>query len=159
VHEYFCYIRMLHYIIYISKAAKLLTEVELIDLLEESRAWNLNHGITGMLMYLEGNFSKVFEGRFIQVLEGSKDEVTAIFQQIKKDKRHREILLLKEAESNSRAFEDWAMGFRGMNLADYEAIPGCFPLENLVSKNAELMDSNIPYHFLKSFYQMSQTKI
>ncbi|WP_416276575.1 BLUF domain-containing protein [Pedobacter sp. MR2016-24] len=70
---------LLHYVIYISKAGKLLTEEELIDLLEESRAWNLSHGITGMLMYLEGNFLHLFEGRFIQVLKGSSDEVTAIF--------------------------------------------------------------------------------
>jgi len=110
-------------------------------------------------MYLEGNFSQVFEGRFIQVLEGSRDEVTAIFQQIKKDKRHHDILLLKEAESESRAFEKWVMGFKAMQLAEYEAMPGFFSLKDLTSKNTESADSNSPYHFLKSFYQMSQTKI
>ena len=116
--------------------------------MEESRARNLSHGITGMLMYLEGNFLHLFEGRFIQVLKGSRDEVTAIFQQIKKDKRHHDILLLKEAESESRAFEKWLRDIKAMHLAEYEAMSGFFSLEDLTSKNTESADSNSPYHFL-----------
>src|SRR3954468_16894005 len=85
---------MIFYLIYISKAKRLMQEDELVALLNESRNWNNDHGLTGMLLYVEGRFIEQNEGRFMQVLEGDERQVKSIFEKIKTDVRHFHIIVL-----------------------------------------------------------------
>ena len=102
---------MLYYLIYASTATTLMKTEELIKILNESRVWNNNHQITGMLLYVAGNFlASVLphtggqqQGRFIQVLEGD---------------RHQDLIVLQEDFTASRHFENWAMGFK--NIPSYK---------------------------------------
>lgn len=57
----------MHQLIYLSSAAVKFTEDELKGLLIKARKKNLARELTGMLLYIEGNF--------IQVLEGDKYKV------------------------------------------------------------------------------------
>ncbi|MGI4020079.1 MAG: BLUF domain-containing protein [Janthinobacterium lividum] len=140
-----------------SKAVKLMTDKDLLPLLEESRNWNIGHGLTGMLLYVEGQFLERKEGKFMQVLEGSEFEVRAIFEKIKSDNRHRNIILLNEKAIEKRNFKTWLMGFESLKLEDYTKIPDFFELNIDFLKNGNLQNFNNSLNFLKSFYILHST--
>ena len=70
-------------------------------ILSSSKRNNASAGITGFL---------VFDGEtFLQVLEGRKDDISAIFSRIESDDRHRNIEILGWKPATDRSFEHWAM--------------------------------------------------
>ena len=97
------------HLVYVSAATHPLDKADLLQMLKEARERNQQLGVTGLLLYKDGDF--------IQLLEGDKATVKALFQDsIRKDPRHRNIQVLIEDEAPKRLFADWSMGFR--NLAD-----------------------------------------
>jgi len=99
-------------LVYISKATRLMTNKDLLLLLEQSRRNNASHDITGMLLYMESPFIGKFEGRFMQALEGSEADVKLVFDRIKNDDRNRGIIVLREGSLEKRQFAGWSMGFQ-----------------------------------------------
>lgn len=146
---------MLSYLIYISKVESLMPTDDLLLILNQSRSWNEGHGLTGMLLYLEGKFLSKVEGRFMQVLEGTEWEVKEIFEKIKQDPRHHSLIILKQASIKDRNFETWSMGFKLIKLEAHKELPGRFDLNDDFLKSAELQQSNVPLNFLKSFYEVN----
>lgn len=128
---------------------------DLLKILSRSRSWNAGHGITGMLLYLEGRFLSQNEGRFMQVLEGTEHQVKDIFEQIKNDERHHGLIVLKQSTAPQRNFNNWSMGFNSLGLDAYKSLPGFFDLNDEFLKSDALQHSNLPLHFLKSFYETS----
>lgn len=51
------------------------------------------------------------DGTFIQLLEGDADHVHQIYDSIKKDDRHFNVVTLYKGESDRRYFPDWRMAF------------------------------------------------
>ena len=95
------------HLIYLSSAWGKMPEAGLDELLSVSRQNNRAAGITGMLLYLDGNF--------IQYLEGDESAVRGIFDKIKSDPRHHNVIVVDEGQTDRRLFDDWAMGFRRLN--------------------------------------------
>lgn len=58
-----------------SSSVKLLEENEIDSLLKHSRRSNINYDITGVLLYIEGDF--------LQVIEGEEDVITNLFEKKK----------------------------------------------------------------------------
>jgi hypothetical protein len=104
------------FLVYVSSAVKPFAESELLELLAKSVENNLNLGLTGMLLYKDGNF--------MQVLEGEEATVRALYTKIRRDPRHRGLLTLLEGPLKERQFPDWSMGFRNLNAAAVLATPG-----------------------------------
>ena len=100
-------------IIYASSAVKLFTEEEILELLEKSQQNNEKSGITGMLLYHDGNF--------IQVIEGPNEAVVELYNTIKKDRRHHHVTLLGQDPIPERQFANWTMGFRNLKKLSPEA--------------------------------------
>ena len=96
-------------LVYLSTSITLLRDDELIDILTAARRNNKAHGVAGILLYCEGTF--------IQVLEGSEDEVSAIFGKIEQDKRHKNIIVMMNEPMEQRNFPGWTMGFTSVNSA------------------------------------------
>jgi hypothetical protein len=144
----------LFYLIYISRAAKVMQQQDLDDIMHASTAWNLDHGLTGMLMYLRSELGAPGHGRFMQVLEGAEDEVRYIFNKIKGDDRHYYIMQMNEGPIASRNFETWSMGVEAMDMDVFRNQPGYFELNDDFLKAKKGQDFNLPLNFLKSFYQM-----
>ena len=144
---------MLYNLVYISKAAKLLDDDDLRSIINESRQWNEDHQITGMLLYIEGQFNKI-GGRFIQVLEGNEDEVKLIFDYIRNDPRHCNIMLINESNLKRRNFSSWLMGFKSMTEQEFCNTAGYFDLDDFSLIKTKFKDFNIPFNYLKSFYEM-----
>ena len=88
--------------IYASKASEDFVESELAKLMQQSHNNNLRGELTGMLLYCEGSF--------FQVLEGRESAVKSIYEVIEQDDRHCEMVKIIEEDIEERAFGDWSMG-------------------------------------------------
>ncbi len=98
---------MLVRLLYASRAAESADQDMLLALLRQSRAANAEHGITGVLCFSGGIF--------LQVLEGGRMQVNALYNRIVADARHRDVVLLGYEEIAERRFAAWSMG--QVNLA------------------------------------------
>jgi hypothetical protein len=88
---------------YLSSTPKLLSADDIAQILISSREHNSELGITGLLVYRDGNV--------LQFLEGEPATVRALYEKICQDPRHRSFILLYEKESEIRDFPEWTMGF------------------------------------------------
>jgi Sensors of blue-light using FAD len=100
-------------ILYISTITPLAT-VEMSSILSSARRNNQAADITGLLL---------FNGkRFLQVLEGPADAVTATYARIAQDPRHRAQVVLSRKRVAQREFGDWSMAFRDGKTAPGDAL-------------------------------------
>ncbi len=63
--------------------------------------------MTGLLLYLDGNF--------MQVLEGPEEAVMDIFGKIEKDIRHTNIIVILKDPIAEREFSEWSMAFLNLD--------------------------------------------
>jgi hypothetical protein len=97
----------MYLLVYVSSAVNLFSDDELAELLEKSRKNNHRLGITGILLYKDGNF--------MQFLEGPKEAVVSLAAKIKDDPRHHGLIVLLQEEHEEREFEEWSMGFKKLD--------------------------------------------
>ena len=90
-------------LVYVSAATVNFSSEDLDTLLDKARANNAALDVSGMLLF--------HEGTFLQVLEGSKQNVDMLYNKIALDTRHGNVLLLATREIDERNFGDWSMGF------------------------------------------------
>ena len=93
---------MLVRLMYASRAAESVNHDELVAILKQSKAYNPAAGVTGVLCFSGGIF--------LQVLEGGRAPLNALYNRIVQDARHREVTLLSYEEIGERCFAGWAMG-------------------------------------------------
>jgi len=85
-----------------------MTSSDLLDLLRNARIYNLEHGITGCLIYKDRDF--------MQFIEGEKAAIEHLFhQKISKDDRHHKIKVIWEGPTNVQSFKDWSMAFENLS--------------------------------------------
>jgi hypothetical protein len=95
---------MLVRLLYASRAVQPIDSKMLDAILEQSRPHNKEHGITGVLCSDDAG------NGFVQVLEGSRDAVNALYNNIVCDRRHTQVVLLDYEEIHERRFANWRMG-------------------------------------------------
>lgn len=93
---------MLIRLLYASRAAEALTQEVIESILAQSREHNPALGITGILCW-SGDI-------FMQVLEGGREAVNRLYNEIVRDPRHRDVTLLHYQEISERHFAGWTMG-------------------------------------------------
>ena len=106
----------MHHIIYLSRVSGKLSSEELVALLVKARRSNALVGITGAMVY--------GEGQFMQVLEGEEVAVTALYERIVADPRHKSILKLADKSITERTFIDWSMAFRELSSEQAAELEG-----------------------------------
>ena len=125
-------------LVYVSSAVSPFSKSELADLLARSRANNESLGISGMLLYKDGNF--------MQVLEGEEKQVLALNAKISKDPRHHGMMVLLREHRTERTFSECSMAFRDLNSDEVKRLPGfnefmnnltapAFPMSRLARRN------------------------
>lgn len=112
----------MYHLAYFSTATQHFTEDELKTLLESSKKNNQPAKITGVLLFIEGCF--------LQILEGPKDIVKSLFQKVKKDNRHKDVLRIFEGEVTERSFDKWSMGFKNIPFVEYKTQLGFEDISN-----------------------------
>ena len=129
------------HLIYLSTARKLFTDNDLLEMLTISVKNNTLRNVTGFLIYVEG--------RFIQVLEGKKTDVEFIFDKILNNNRHHQITVLEKHNIKKRNFETWSMGFKSLSQDDeLISIDGYSSISSLKSLDKQ---SDVLSTFMKFF--------
>ena len=93
---------MLVRLMYASRAVDSVNQNELVTILRQSKANNPGVGVTGVLCFAAGIF--------LQVLEGGRTQVSALYNKIARDPRHHDVVLLSFEEVDERSFAGWSMG-------------------------------------------------
>jgi hypothetical protein len=102
--------------IYASLATEDFEEHDIPALLKHARISNATRGLTGMLLYIGGNF--------FQVLEGEESIVDSVYAHILRDPRHRQVTLIIREPIANRSFSEWTMGFSTVDPVDAGKILG-----------------------------------
>lgn len=92
----------LHSVVYASTATQPMTTIELEDLLNDARAFNLAHGVTGVLLCSGSSFMQCFEG--------APEDTRLVYDRIKRSSKHQDIVEYLDDPIAERAFGSWEMG-------------------------------------------------
>jgi len=95
---------MLRQLVYISSATRPFEDRELDQLLVAARANNARSGITGVLLYDDQSF--------LQILEGTRDDVERTLARITRDPRHTSLTVVQDEAVAERDFSAWDMAYR-----------------------------------------------
>jgi len=98
---------MLVRLMYASRATDEVDQDALVAILKRAKAHNPSIGVTGVLCFSSGVF--------LQVLEGGRSAVSALYNRITTDPRHRDVVLLSYEEVDERRFAVWSMGQANMS--------------------------------------------
>jgi len=88
---------------YVSRAKPDLGSDDLKAILKTAQMSNLVAGITGMLC-----FNKQF---FLQTIEGSRPELSRLFNKLAADNRHYDLQIIEFVEIKSRKWAQWSMDY------------------------------------------------
>ena len=97
----------LHKLVYTSKRHADCTDVTIQKILNQSRANNHAKDVTGILMHSQKYF--------IQYLEGEKDTIYELYENIGKDPRHSNVQLRYFSPTQERLFPSWQMGYKDID--------------------------------------------
>lgn len=130
--------------VYLSSSTGLLSENELAEILKKSHKNNRASGITGILLYFNGNI--------IQVLEGPEENVKSLYEIISRDQRHSHVINLYSQPIEQRSFSDWTMGYKTLSASEMKDINGLIPS---TVEGLPLMPDpdNVVLALVKIFYQ------
>jgi len=128
---------MIYRLVYASSAASGVSEADLENIARTSRLRNIEHGVTGMLLWYDGNI--------MQILEGEPDAVLSLYANIRSDERNSGCYVLHSGHFETREFPNWSMGYQVIPSDETE--PCVFALSN---KAYETLISKIKDNILNS---------
>ena len=106
---------MLSRMLYVSTAVGPITTTVTGTILRSAKSHNASNGITGVLC--QGR------GVYLQVLEGERSQVDALYARISLDKRHHQIVMRQHVDISRRRYGKWAMAHVDMaHLTGAEAV-------------------------------------
>lgn len=94
---------MLLQIVYSSEASRVMSITDLDKILDTARTQNDANGVSGILLF--------GDGQFIQVLEGESEAVEETMNRVAGDTRHKNVTILLKRPVEGRTFGGWRMGF------------------------------------------------
>ena len=128
-------------LVYRSKANPIFEQSQIQYMLEHARDFNSSNNITGCLLY--------YHEAFLQYLEGDQSKVLNLFEKIKEDDRHSQVILLSTSHIYSREFDTWSMAYENFLGANHQLEY----LKLLISSFTEVPDMAInPNPTSKSFW-------
>ena len=136
-------------IVYVSSAGKLLNFDDIENLLKPARLRNQEYGITGVLLYIGGNF--------MQYLEGPANSLDVIYRIIEEDDHHNGIIQISREAIEERQFSDWSMAFQTRNTEGFVGAPSDRKLIDMIM-NAPAEEPNTAQIVLRGFWERSLSK-
>ena len=106
---------MLSRLLYVSTATGPITTAVTGTILRSAKAHNAANGITGVLC--QGR------GVYLQVLEGERSQVDALYERISRDTRHHNLVLRQQQDIKARSYGNWAMAHVDMVHLDKPDAP------------------------------------
>ena len=129
-------------LIYFSTSFKFVKEEDFISLLEQSRKYNSEKSITGILLCVRGNI--------LQVLEGDQQAVEDLFSRVEQDTRHTDVSIALKRPISQRLFPEWAMGYETISHRQLEKVKRLVNLE--ISDGSILLSKSPVLRTLQVFY-------
>jgi len=129
---------------YISNSAVEMNSESIKVLLNNSRAFNSENNISGILMMLDN--------KFIQVLEGELELVIDLYTKIEQDPRHKDLLILLNMKIKERTFKDWSMGFVKLENDEFSEESGFTNIDQFIKGLSSRKTWDPSLEFLKKFY-------
>lgn len=114
----------------------------------KSKKSNAKLNITGILLYIDGDF--------LQVLEGKKNIVLNLFELIKIDKRHKSMIIVFNNEVDKLEFPNWSMAF---SATDYNEIKKIQGFEDVNPKKMAKIDNKTVIIFIKTFVDSHRNEV
>ncbi|KHD89852.1 MAG: hypothetical protein OM95_01985 [Bdellovibrio sp. ArHS] len=99
-------------LVYLSQAAEDISYSDIQDILEVSRNNNKMDEVTGVLIFRDGHF--------LQLLEGREQDVKKVLSKILMDDRNHSIRVLIETTTEARLFSNWTMAFYDGDISSNE---------------------------------------
>lgn len=106
----------LKFVSYMSNQAQILTNKDIEQLLFQIREKNKRLAITGILLLIQG--------KFVQYIEGKAPEIDKVYEKIKHDSRHNDLVLLDSGDLDNRQFKNWSMAYKKIGDDQVKAILG-----------------------------------
>ncbi len=103
-------------LVYVSQAEHPMDRDALNEILQKSRINNKKLDITGVLLYENGSF--------FQLIEGKEKPIRALYKKICNDKRHKHIAKVIEIKSHEKNFSQWSMGHADITKNEIETLEG-----------------------------------
>ena len=120
---------------------------EIAAILDEAIAENSRRGITGELIYRNGIF--------LQLLEGRKEEVELILGRILLDQtRHESLKVLLKQPMQERIFPDWSMAYVKLENAALDIVNSILPWQNLINAST---NSPVPASAVLKIFEQLRT--
>lgn len=94
---------MRYAIVYVSNASEDLEKNQINEILNNSKKWNNDNDITGLLLFSGGNF--------FQIIEGEKKTIIELFQNIQSDNRHHNIMQILGKDIHKPAYDGFESDF------------------------------------------------
>ena len=131
-------------LIYMSAATPQFDSFELTDLLVAARQKNQTLDISGMLVYHDGSF--------LQILEGKEEAIGKLYDRVTRDDRHTNCQLLIRSYIDKRSFGDWTMGFVDTRLDAQKRRRGFHDFfGEQFSRQTFITDPSVPRKLLLAF--------
>jgi len=99
-----------------SAQAQTLRDKDIEDLLFNAREKNRRLAITGVLLLIQG--------KFIQYIEGYEEDIDSVYDSIKVDTRHNDLLLLDSGYIDKRQYKNWSMAYRKVQNSEIKNLLG-----------------------------------
>ena len=112
-------------LIYCSSSSNDINSDDLKNILNTARTFNTKNDITGCLVY--------YKNEFVQILEGEKSMVQALYNNIIKDKRHKNTILVAQGEKVKRSFDNWSMAYYELSDDDIDNLSEKLFVDNFIA--------------------------
>lgn len=99
---------MRYAICYVSTANQDLSSSEIVEILQQTESRNNKHGINGLLVFSDGTF--------FEVIEGEKMMIKELFETIREDGRHKNLIVIFEKDIPKKLFDDKDSTFISENM-------------------------------------------
>ncbi|MEM7297450.1 MAG: BLUF domain-containing protein [Bacteroidota bacterium] len=138
---------MVYYTIYTSRPRQPMSKKLLDEITEVSNKNNVPRNVTGMLLALEN--------RYLQYLEGDELEVEELFEKIKNDGRHHEVMRWVKGFTSEPVFKGWSMGSWMLSNDEIESLTAVKDLKDFIDdpQNQTLQSTR----FLNMMNELLQT--
>ena len=101
-------------VVYVSSATEPMSAADIEEIVDVSDRNNARDGITGMMLYADGNI--------IQAIEGPEPAVLNLMDRLRADSRHHEVTVIAMYPVDRRQFPDWKMGVRQVSDAQSDDV-------------------------------------
>lgn len=140
----------LYRLIYTSSRRAKCDDTEIEKILNSCKKNNPHENISGILLHSEK--------RFVQYLEGDKDKIMELFENIKQDSRHGGVNLRDYSPISEKKFPSWNMGYKDVktNTTDFNTTIGYQEREifrKLIEDKQEFDEKGM--RILKLFFEMA----